>query len=39
VASADPEPDGVVLWTRLVPEPLADNGFGGMPKYRAVEVR
>ena len=39
VASGDPEPDGVVLWTRLAPEPLADNGFGGMPKDRAVEVR
>ncbi len=39
VASGDPEPDGVVLWTRLAPEPLADNGFGGMPKDRGVEVR
>ena len=29
VASGDPLPDGVVLWTRLAPEPL--NG-GGMPK-------
>jgi alkaline phosphatase D len=28
VASGDPEPDGVVLWTRLAPDPL--NG-GGMP--------
>ena len=35
VASADPEPDGVVLWARLAPEPLADNGFGGMSKDRA----
>ena len=38
VASGDPKPDGVVLWTRLAPEPLADNGFGGMPKDRGVEV-
>ncbi len=28
VASGDPAPDGVVLWTRLAPDPL--NG-GGMP--------
>jgi alkaline phosphatase D len=35
VASGDPEHDGVVLWTRLAPDPL--NG-GGMPRER-VEVR
>jgi len=29
VASGDPLPDGVVLWTRLCPEPLTPNG--GMP--------
>ena len=29
VASGDPWPDGVVLWTRLAPEPLAP--LGGMP--------
>ena len=29
VASGDPEPHGVVLWTRLAPSPLADDG--GMP--------
>ena len=34
VASGDPSPDGVVLWTRLAPEPLAG---GGMP-MAAVEV-
>ncbi|KAK1177470.1 alkaline phosphatase D family protein [Streptomyces sp. NBS 14/10] len=34
VASGDPLPDGVVLWTRLAPDPL--NG-GGMPD-RAVDV-
>jgi len=28
VASGDPAPDGVVLWTRLAPDPL---GGGGMP--------
>jgi alkaline phosphatase D len=36
VASGDPLPDAVVLWTRLAPEPL--EGDGGMPD-RKVEVR
>ncbi|UAK24540.1 alkaline phosphatase D family protein [Sphingomonas nostoxanthinifaciens] len=36
VASGDPAPDGMVLWTRLAPEPLA--GDGGMPP-RPVRVR
>jgi alkaline phosphatase D len=31
VASGDPEPDGVVLWTRLAVDPLAEDGMGGMP--------
>jgi len=31
VASGDPSPNGVVLWTRLAPEPLTGNG--GMPDY------
>ncbi|NEE00045.1 alkaline phosphatase D family protein [Phytoactinopolyspora halotolerans] len=31
VASGDPTPDGVVLWTRLAPDPLAADGRGGMP--------
>ena len=31
VASGDPLPDGVVLWTRLALDPLADDGLGGMP--------
>ena len=31
VASGDPQPDGVVLWTRLAPRPLAEDGRGGMP--------
>ncbi|MCQ4160567.1 alkaline phosphatase D family protein [Roseomonas sp. GC11] len=35
VASGDPWPEGVVLWTRLAPEPLAG---GGMPR-QAVPVR
>ncbi|HEV2667667.1 MAG TPA: PhoD-like phosphatase N-terminal domain-containing protein, partial [Blastocatellia bacterium] len=35
VASGDPLPDGVVLWTRLAPDPL--NG-GGMPS-NAVTVK
>ena len=38
VASGDPLPDGVVLWTRLAPKPLADDGHGGMPD-RKVPVR
>lgn len=37
VASGDPAPDGVVLWTRLAPQPDADDGLGGMPD-RPVEV-
>jgi alkaline phosphatase D len=36
VASGDPAPDGVVLWTRLAPDPLAPGG--GMPA-RAVPVQ
>jgi alkaline phosphatase D len=35
VASGDPTPDGVVLWTRLAPDPL--NG-GGLPD-REIPVR
>lgn len=31
VASGDPWPDGVVLWTRLASDPLAPDGRGGMP--------
>ncbi|MFD6221130.1 alkaline phosphatase D family protein [Nocardia asteroides] len=30
VASGDPTPDGFVLWTRLAPDPLAPDGYGGM---------
>lgn len=30
VASGDPLPDGVVLWTRLAPNPAAADGMGGM---------
>ncbi|WP_462418804.1 alkaline phosphatase D family protein [Kytococcus sp. Marseille-QA3725] len=30
VASGDPTPDGVVLWTRLAPDPVAPDGLGGM---------
>ncbi|MEV6277878.1 alkaline phosphatase D family protein [Nocardia sp. NPDC051832] len=33
VASGDPLPDGVVLWTRLAPDPLAADGLGGMPHH------
>ncbi len=31
VASGEPLPDGVVLWTRLAPDPLAQDGRGGLP--------
>ena len=31
VASGAPVPDGVVLWTRLAPEPLRDGGAGDEP--------
>ncbi|GAB3603018.1 alkaline phosphatase PhoD [Kineococcus gypseus] len=31
VASGEPAPDGFVLWTRLAPEPYAEDGRGGMP--------
>ncbi|MEV4823011.1 alkaline phosphatase D family protein [Micromonospora sp. NPDC049274] len=30
VASGDPDDDGFVLWTRLAPQPLAEDGLGGM---------
>jgi alkaline phosphatase D len=32
IASGDPHPHGVVLWTRLAPNPLAADGRGGMPE-------
>jgi len=38
IASGDPLPDGVVLWTRLAPEPLAADGCGGMPE-ESISVR
>ncbi|MGE4427509.1 MAG: alkaline phosphatase [Solirubrobacteraceae bacterium] len=38
VASGDPTPDGVVLWTRLAPKPIEPDGLGGMPPGR-VAVR
>ncbi len=38
VASGDPLPDGVVLWTRLATDPLAEDGHGGMG-LRKVPVR
>jgi alkaline phosphatase D len=31
VASGEPAPDGVVLWTRLAPEPLNGGGMGADP--------
>jgi alkaline phosphatase D len=30
VASGDPVPGGIVLWTRLAPAPLVEDGSGGM---------
>jgi len=33
VASGEPTADGIVLWTRLAPEPLADDGLGGMAHH------
>ena len=38
VASGDPAPDSIVLWTRLALEPLAADGNGGMDPVR-VPVR
>ncbi|WP_337590142.1 alkaline phosphatase D family protein [Janibacter hoylei] len=38
IASGDPTPTGVVLWTRLAIEPLAADGRGGMPR-RDVQVQ
>ncbi len=35
VASGDPTPDGVVLWTRLAPDPLHGGGLG----EQSIEVR
>ena len=29
VASGEPSADGAVIWTRLAPNPLADDGLGG----------
>ncbi|MEV4834365.1 alkaline phosphatase D family protein [Nonomuraea sp. NPDC049486] len=37
VASGDPSPGGVVLWTRLATDPLGGAGLGGMPS-RDVDV-
>ncbi|MBF6095406.1 alkaline phosphatase D family protein [Nocardia cyriacigeorgica] len=33
VASGEPTSDGVVLWTRLAPDPFAPDGHGGMPAH------
>lgn len=29
VAAGEPEPDGFVIWTRIAPDPLAEDGLGG----------
>ncbi|MFG1970117.1 alkaline phosphatase D family protein [Nonomuraea fuscirosea] len=31
VACGDPDHEGFVLWTRLAQQPMAEDGFGGMP--------
>ncbi|WP_182899039.1 alkaline phosphatase [Microbispora sp. H10830] len=38
VASGDPDHAGFVIWTRLAPQPLAEDGLGGMPQ-RAFSVQ
>jgi alkaline phosphatase D len=38
VASGEPAPDGVVLWTRLAPDPLAEDGLGGLTGSGPIEV-
>ncbi|GII80019.1 alkaline phosphatase [Sphaerisporangium rufum] len=38
VASGDPDHEGFVIWTRLAPQPLAEDGMGGMPG-RPFQVR
>ena len=38
IASGDPEPDGVVLWTRLAPKPLEGGGMPNEPVRTKWEV-
>ncbi|HEY3604169.1 MAG TPA: alkaline phosphatase D family protein [Sporichthyaceae bacterium] len=33
VASGEPTADGIVLWTRLAPDPLAEDGLGGLAQH------
>ena len=39
VASGDPEPDGVVLWTKLSTNPAAADGWGGIARDQSYTVR
>lgn len=39
IASGDPSDDGVVLWTRLAPSPVDDDGMAGMPSDRTFRVQ
>src|SRR5918996_761642 len=40
VASGDPLPDGVALWTRIAPDPVAPDGLGGVPRpHQPIPVR
>lgn len=38
VAAGDPLPDGFVLWTKLAPNPVAEDGFGGLDGRREFVV-
>ena len=38
VASGDPEPDGVVIWTRLAPSPLSGDGLPNVPIMTTWEI-
>lgn len=39
VASGDPLPGGVVLWTRIAPDPVAEDGLGGVHEpHRPIPV-
>ncbi|MFC7401012.1 alkaline phosphatase D family protein [Citricoccus sp. GCM10030269] len=40
VASGDPLPGGVVLWTRIAPDPIAADGLGGVHQpHRQIPVK
>ncbi|HEY3604439.1 MAG TPA: alkaline phosphatase D family protein [Sporichthyaceae bacterium] len=39
IASGEPTPSGLLLWTRLAPTPLDEDGLGGMDPGRDVSVQ